>query len=41
MDSNKHIKVKVHIPENVSETVKQQKINRLYDILKPKNKKSA
>lgn len=28
--------VTIHIPDNVSETLKQQKINRLYDILKPK-----
>lgn len=31
----KEIKVTVHIPENVNETSKRQKINRIYDILKP------
>ena len=30
------VKVTIHIPDEVSETVRQQKINRLYDILKPK-----
>ena len=29
------IKVRVHIPENVPENVRRQKINRIYDILKP------
>ena len=29
------LKVTVHIPENVSADVKQRKINRLYDLLKP------
>lgn len=32
------INVKIHIPDKVSENIKQQKINRLYDILKPKDK---
>ena len=32
----KGIKVTVHIPENLNETSRRQKINRLYDILKPK-----
>jgi len=31
----KPIKVTVHIPENVSPDVRQRKINRLYDLLKP------
>ncbi|MDO5558377.1 MAG: hypothetical protein Q4F95_02135 [Oscillospiraceae bacterium] len=31
-----NVKVTIHIPDDVSETVRQQKINRLYDILKPK-----
>ena len=35
------VKVKIHIPDKISENTKQQKINRLYDILKPKDKKSA
>ena len=30
------IPVKIHIPEAIPEAIKQQKINRLYDILKPK-----
>ena len=30
------VRVTIHIPDNVSESIKQQKINRLYDILKPK-----
>ena len=29
------IKVTIHIPENVSPDVRQRKINRLYDLLKP------
>lgn len=29
------IKVTVHIPERVHENVRQQKINRIYDILSP------
>lgn len=33
------IKVIVHIPENVSESVKRNRINQIYDILKPNNKK--
>lgn len=35
------ITVKVHVPDNISENIKQQKINRLYDILKPKKKTAA
>lgn len=31
------IMVKVHVPDNISENIKQQKINHLYDILKPKD----
>lgn len=34
--STTEIKVTVRIPSDVSESIKQQKINRLYDILKPK-----
>jgi len=30
------VKVTIHIPDEVSDTIRQQKINRLYDILKPK-----
>lgn len=40
-DNTKTVKVTIHIPDKVSENIKQQKINRLYDILKPKDKKSA
>lgn len=29
------IRVTSHIPENVSESFKQNKINQIYDILKP------
>ena len=29
------IKVTSHIPENVSESVKRNRINQIYDILKP------
>ena len=29
------IKVTVHIPKNVHENVRKQKINRIYDILHP------
>lgn len=29
------IKVTVHIPENVSDSVKRNRINQIYDILKP------
>lgn len=32
------IKVTIHLPEKVTENIKQFKINRLYDILKPKEK---
>ena len=34
------IKVKITLPENVSEVIKQQKINALYDLLS-KNDKSS
>ena len=34
------IKVKITLPENVSEVIKQQKINTLYDLLS-KNDKSS
>ena len=34
-------KVTIHIPDTVSDSVKQQKINKLYDILKPKKKNAA
>lgn len=40
-ENTKTVKVTIHIPDNVSENSRQQKINRLYEILKPKDKKSA
>lgn len=33
------VKVTIHLPDEVSETVRQQKINHLYDLLKPKQDK--
>ena len=36
MITENKVKVTIHIPDNISETIRQQKINRLYDILKPK-----
>lgn len=33
----KGIRLTVHLPENIPETVRQQKINRIYDILTPEN----
>lgn len=35
----KPIEVKIHIPENINPTLRQQKINRLYDLLATKNSK--
>ncbi len=35
-----NIKVTVHLPDKVTENIKQLKINRLYDILKPVTKNS-
>lgn len=29
------VRVTIHVPEAVSENLKQQKINRIYDILNP------
>lgn len=34
-DITQKISVTVHIPENMSETSRRQKINRIYDILRP------
>lgn len=34
------IKVTVHLPEKVTENIKQLKINKIYDILKPRTKNS-
>jgi len=36
----REIQITVHIPDKVTENIKQLKINRLYDILKPKTKSS-
>lgn len=33
----KTFKVTVKLPEHISESIRRDKINRLYDILKPKN----
>lgn len=40
-ENTQTVKVTIHVPDKISENVKQQKINRLYEILKPKDKKSA
>jgi len=34
--SGNNIKVTVHLPTKVTENIKQIKINKIYDILKPK-----
>lgn len=34
VNTGKVIPVSVHIPENVSANIRQQKINKIYDILK-------
>ena len=34
-----NIKVTIHIPENVSESVKRNRINQIYDILKANDDK--
>ena len=38
-NTSAEIKVTIHLPEDVSEIVRQQKINHLYDVLKPKSPK--
>ena len=35
------IKVMVHLPDKTNDVIKQQKINRIYDLLNPKAKKTA
>ncbi len=35
--TGKSFKVTIKLPENVPESIRRDKINRLYDILKPKN----
>lgn len=37
--SSSGIKVTVHIPEGIPESVKREKINYLYDVLKPREDK--
>jgi len=37
VNTEKTIPVSVHIPENISESTRKQKINRIYDILKSEN----
>lgn len=37
--STSGIKVTVHIPEGIPESVKREKINYLYDVLKPREDK--
>jgi len=34
-------KVTIHIPDNVDSVIKQLKINRIYELLKPKQEESA
>ena len=36
VNPQRHIKVTIHIPENVSAAVRQRKINAIYDILTAK-----
>ena len=35
-DNYEGIKVLIRIPENITDRIRQGKINRIYDILKPK-----
>lgn len=35
--TGKTFKVTIKLPKHVSESIRREKINRLYDILKPKN----
>lgn len=37
--SSSGIKVTIHIPEGIPESVKREKINYLYDVLKPREDK--
>ena len=39
INAAKQIRVTVRIPENITEIVRQQKINRIYDILNPESSK--
>ena len=38
--TGRKFKIKVHLPDAVSESVRQSKIDRLYDILKAANAKN-
>lgn len=38
--TERRIPVKVRIPDNVSESVRQHKLSQIYDILKPKTEKA-
>ena len=40
-EDTKTVKVTIRVPDKISKNIKQQKINQLYEILKPKDKKSA
>ncbi len=37
--SSSGIKVTIHIPEGIAESIKREKINYLYDVLKPRETK--
>lgn len=37
MKVSNEIKVTIHLPENVHETIRQQKINKIYDLLNPES----
>ncbi len=36
VESPRKIRVTVHVPDHLHERVRQQKVNRIYDILNPK-----
>ena len=37
-DTANNIKVKITVPDDISKNIKRLKINKIYDILKPKAK---
>ena len=39
IQNHKNIIVTVHVPEAVSDVIRQSKINKIYDILNPQNVK--
>lgn len=39
VNTQEKIKIKISIPEHISESVKTQKINRIYDILSSEDRK--